>query len=404
MIRFLKTLALSGAVALTAVMGVWLYQPGQVLAQSSIQTEKQRRAGELIEETLRIMRIEDIYSEIRYAVRELYLPYYESFALKLSESGAAPEQVKNIEALTRFLGFAVTASDELEPVLERRRDDMIADYGAAFARHMTNEQFDLIEDALGMPPARKLGNILYAYSRIMTGYNKADFRSLDDVMSLALELDIEIGENPLEPGDGPPPSPERVQKAEAIVSDFLRVSRFDDMVADIVNFGNNTLLKLDSLKPSERTEIRNGIQQIQFYYNLAKSMAVAVVPSALANSASLEDLDKLHRIVLTPIMSKSFSLIHDLVRETTSFTALDLTTMKKLAERGEELEEQGHGDHDKADKEFEALGEKWAGILMKSLTQETRLGLEQSIKDLSGLAEEGRKQIEESTGSGETQL
>lgn len=404
MIRFLKPLALSCAIVLTVAGSVWLYAPGQVLAQSSVKPEMQRRAERLIDETLRIMRIEDIYSEVRYAARELYLPYYESLALKLSERGADPKQVQNIEAIARFLGLAVTASDELEPVLERRRDEMIADYAAAFARHMTNAQLDLVEDALGTPAARKFGNILYAYSRIVTGYNKADFRSLDDVISLALELDIKFDKNPLEPGDGPPPSPESVQKAGAIVSDFLRVSRFDDIIADIVSFGNNTLLKLDSLEPSERSEIKNGIQQIQFYYNLVKSMAVAVAPSALANSASLDDLDKLHRIVLAPIMSKSFNLLYDLVREATSFSALDLATMKQLAERGEALDQQGRGDQDKIDEEFEALGEKWAEILMSSLTLETRLGLEEAIEDLSDMAEEGERQIKERTGNGETRL
>jgi hypothetical protein len=79
--------------------------------------------------------------------------------------------------------------------------------------------------------------------------------------------------------------------------------------------------------------------------------------------------------------------------------------MKRLAERGEALEEQGLGrDEEKVDEEFEALGEKWAENLMNSLTPETRLGLERSMDELSGLAEEGERHIRERTGSGETQL
>lgn len=406
MLRILKPFALSCAFALTAGVGMWLYEPAQLFAQSSVQSEKQRRAEQLIEQTMRIARIEDIYSELRYAARELYLPYYETFPQKLAENGADAEQIRRAGAFARFLGFAVTAGDELEPVFERRGDEIIGDYATVFAKNMTDQQLDLVGDALETPAARKLGNIVYAYSRIVTGYSKADFRSLDDVVDLALSLDIEIGENPLEPGDGPPPSPEKVDKAEAIVSDLLRISRFDDMVSDIVDFGNNTLLKLDSLEPSERSEIRNGLQQIQFYYNLAKSMAVAVVPSALANSASLQDLDKLHRIVLSPIMSKSFDLIYDLVRESTSFTVLDLTTVKALSERGEALEEQMPGNDEEIKEEFEALAEKWREILWDSLTPETRRGLAESMEDLSDLAEEGERQIRGRTGGGdgETQL
>jgi hypothetical protein len=406
MLRILKAAALGCVLALSAAGSIVLYQPAQVLAQSDAPAEKQRLAGQLIEQMLTIARIEDIYGELRNAARELYLPYYEAFPLKLRERGADPEQIEKAGAFARFLSYAVAASDELEPVLEQRRDEIIADYAAVAARHMSNEQLDLIEEALQTPAARKLGNVVYAYSRIVTGYNKADFRSLDDTVNLALDMDIDIGDNPLEPGDGPPPSAESVDKAEAIVADLLRVSRFDDIVADIVAFGNNTLLKLDSLDESERTEIRNGLQQIQFYYNLAKSMAVAVAPSALANSASLEDLDKLHRIVLAPIVSKSFDLIYDLVRESTSFSPFDLNTMKRLGDRGEQLEDLEPADKKQAEEEFEAVGEKWAEILKNSLTPETRLGLERSIDELSGMVDEGERQIRQrgTGGSGETQL
>jgi hypothetical protein len=406
MLRIVKPVAVSCVLALSVAGSAWLHQPPPVLAQSSAPAEKQRLAAQLIEQTLTIARIEDIYGELRTVARELYLPYYEAFPLKLRERGADPDQIEKAVAFARFLSYAVTASDELEPVLERRRDEIIADYAAVVARHMSNEQLDLIEEALQTPAARKLGNVVYAYSRIVTGYNKADFRSLDDVVNLALDMDIELGDNPLEPGDGPPPSPESVDTAGAIVADLLRVSRFDDIVADIVAFGNNTVLKLDSLDASERTEIRKGLQQVQFYYNLGKSMAVAVAPSALANSASLEDLDKLHRIVLAPIVSKSFDLIYDLVRESTSFSAFDLNTMKRLGDRGEQLEDLEPGDKKQAEEEFEAVGEKWAEILKDKLTPETRLGLERSIDELSGMAVESQRQIRQrgGGGSGETQL
>lgn len=406
MLRIVKPLALSCALALTAAGSVWLFQPARVLAQSEVQPAQQGRAERLIEQTLQIARIDEIYSELRHVARELYLPYYKSFPPKLKERGADIKQIQQAEVFARFLDYAVTASDELEPVLARRRSEIVADYAAVFARHMSSEQLDLAEEALQTPAARKLGNIVYAYSRIVTGYNKADFASLDDVLTLALDLDIDMSGNPLEPGDGPPPPPESVAKAGAIVADLLRVTRFDDMVADIVAFGNNTLLNLDSLEPGERAEISNGIQQIQFYYNLGKSMAVAVIPSALAKSASYADLDKLHRIVLAPIVAKSFDLIYGLVRESTSFSAFDLNTMKRLADRGEALEERGPGDKEQAEEEFEAVGEKWADILKDSLTPETRLGLERSIDELSGIAEEGERQIRQINGGddGETQL
>ncbi|MBX2805444.1 MAG: hypothetical protein KTR19_05705 [Hyphomicrobiales bacterium] len=402
---FFKPLALSCALIAAVAGNIWMFPPVSVSAQSSVQSEKQDKAEQFIEQTLRVVRIDEIYSEIRYAARELYQPYYRSLALKLGEDGAAPEHVQTMEAIDRFLGFAVKASDELEPVLERRRDEIISDYAAVFAKHMSDAQLDLVGDTLDTPAARKVGNIVYAYSRILTGYTKADFRSLDELIALALEMDVNFDDNPLEPGDGPAPSPESVEKASAIVADLLRVSRLDDMVTDIVDFGNNTVLKLDSLDDAERTDIRNGLQQIQFYYNLAKSMTVAVIPSALANSASLADLDKLHRIVLAPVVSKSFDLIYDLVRETTSFSTLDLNTMKQLGDRAEALDKQGlGGDKKEADREFKALGEKWAGIMVKNLTPETRLGLERSVAELSDLAEEGERHIQERTGGEETQL
>jgi hypothetical protein len=404
MIRFLKPLALSCALALTATGAIALFQTPATQAQDASLLEKERRAAGLIDEVLRKARIKDIYAEIRYAVRELYLPYYQSSIPKLEANGVDRRQVENARTFTEFMTYAVTASDELDPVLDERGDEIIADYAAVFARHLSEEQISLIAEFMQTPAARKFGNIIYAYTRLLTGYNISDVQSLNEIVDIVLSLGIEFKDNSFDPDNGPPPSSERVAKAEAIISDFLRISRLDDMVGDIVSFSNNTLLKIDSLSGSERKNIETGLQQFQFYYNLGKSMAVAVAPSALASAADEEQLDKIHRIILTPVFAKSFSLIEDLVREATAFTVLDIKDIKTLSEKGEDLEERSARNRDEMKEELEALGEKWVETLKASLTPETRIGLERTIKKLSQIAKESERQLKKYNNSEETEL
>ena len=400
----LRSFIFSCALALAGAGASGLPPTSAVSAQSSILAERESLAAELIAQTLRLTRIEDIYSELRYAARELYLPYYESLAEKLKESGADPQQIENARALSDFIGYSIKAADELDPVLSVRGDEIVADYAGTFARHLSSEEMRLIEDFLETPAARKFGNVVYAYSRILTGYTKAEFRSLDEIAELALGLDIEMKGNPFDPESGPPPSPDRIAKAGAIVSDLFRIMRLDDMVGDIVRFGNETLMNMEGLTPDERGEIENGIQQLQFYYNLGKSIATAVAPSALASAASLEDLDRLHRIVLSPVFAKGFSLLEGVIRELTSFTAQDLNEVKTLGERADAMGERGDAEDEALEAELEALSRKWSEELMASLSPETRLGLESSAERLSGMAEEGRRRFRKFSDENELDL
>lgn len=404
MIRFVKPLAMSCALALAVAGSIALVTPKPTFAQSENSAEKQRLAVSLIEQTVDLARVEQIYSELRHTMRELYLPYQESFIQKLEERNTDPKQIHNARVFSRFLSLVLTASDELEPVWEGRRDEIIADYAAVFAKHLSPEKLALIEEGLQTAAARKISNIFYAYSRIITGYDKADFQSFEEASELILDLDLEFKENAFDPQKGPPPSPERVKKAGAIITDMIRISRFDEMVRDIIDFGNNTLLKLDSLSPTERQEIQSGLQQLEFYYNLGKSMAVAVFPSALATAGELEDLDKLHRIILLPVVSKGFDLFRNLVREGTSFTPHDLEKLKDLGERAEKIEDANPIDSAKLEEELDVLAEKWAETFSNSLKPETRLGLEQVTEELNGLAEEGERELRKLNKKSDTQL
>jgi hypothetical protein len=58
-----------------------------------------------------------------------------------------------------------------------------------------------------------------------------------------------------------PPPRERVAKAQAIVTDFMRISRIDDMVGEITRFSREVVLNVETLEEAQRTEVREGIEK-----------------------------------------------------------------------------------------------------------------------------------------------
>jgi hypothetical protein len=173
------------------------------------------------------------------------------------------------------------------------------------------------------------------------------------------------------------------------------------MVADIIAFTRNVVLEVDALKPEEAEAVRGGLQQVEFYYNLGKSMAVAVAPSMIAAALTDEQLGKLHLMILSPVMAKSFTLLYTAVRESTSFTKQDIGEFRRLGEKGEVISakwERGPEVQAKMSAEWDASAAKWRGRLEGALTPETRQGLEASVAVLGALMaeEEAKKTAPES--------
>jgi hypothetical protein len=342
-----------------------------------------------LEYGFRASRFAEIYADLRYAVRELYLPAVKE-ALRTGDK--AKFDVETRQALTLLvpvLEYSLKAAEELEPVLEANRDAMIRDVAELLSKHMSEDQIHLLGEMLQTPAMRKGFNAFYAFTRLITGYTREDVETSREMAEWMRDLKFDLKNNLFTERDVPPPPRERFEKAEGIVSDFMRVSRIDDMVAEIVRFNKEVLLQLETLEDDKREKIRAGVEQFDFSYNLGKSMTMAVAPSALASAFDDEQLGKLHLIVLSPVIAKSFGLLYDFVREATSFTKFDLAEFYALTQEAEKLDSKHDPEEQQAlEADWQKLAEKWREIFQNALTPETRAGLERSIAEFRAFAEE----------------
>jgi hypothetical protein len=368
----------------------WAQQPERTRVEAT--ADKQQALVGLLNEALLASRTAEIYADIRHVVRELYLPYFKELS-RNDRASADPEFAARIAVIIPVLDYGLKAADELDPVLEANRGAMLGDVASLLAKYMTREEIRLAGEMLSTPAARKGFNVLYAVSRLITGYNREDMRASNELTEWMRGLNFDLKNNPFADSEAPPPPPERVAKAEAVVADFMRVSRLDDMVADIIRFTNDVLLQVETLDEDEREQIRVGVQRLEFFYNLGKSMSVAAAPVALASVLDDEQLAQFHLMVSSPLTANSFGLVYDIVRQATSFTRSDISQFRQLAAEAEASKSSMDPEARRLmEADWDALHEKWHDRLWASLSPETRTGLERSIDDFDALFdEENRK-------------
>jgi hypothetical protein len=391
----MKRLVLSVMLAV-GVIGGWqvsLAQNSGTAVEVPALSAREKRVVSLLEETFYASRSPQIYADLRYAFGDLYLPVMKQ---KLAEDNpkADPEAIENLRLVVPMLEASLQAAKELEPALDEYRNAIFADIAAFLARHMADEEIAMAERMLRTPAARKSFNVVYAFSRLMTGYSAEDVRESQRLSDWMTELKFDLKTNPFTDKSAPPPPRERVSKAEALVTDFMRISRIDDMVADIVRFTRDVALQVETLKDEEREQISAGLQQFEFFYNLGKSMAIAMAPSGIAAALNDEQLGKFHLLILSPVMSKTFGLLHNVIREGTSYTKQDIAEFRSLAEEAETLKSDDSPEKQALmEREWQALTERWAERLRSRLSPETRTALESSIADLQAkIAEEEGEQ------------
>ena len=375
-------------------------QQGMPSSEPKAVAERKRLAADIVVRALPASRLPEIYADLRYALGELYLPALREALNDTASAKRDPETLAKLAAIVPVIDYALRAAGELDPVIAASRDELIGEITDYQAKYMSEEEIRFAGEILDTPATRKGFNAFYALSRYLTAYDKEDLRASREMSAWMKDLTFDAATNPFTP-NMPPPPPARVAKATAVVTDLMRISHVDDMVADIIAFTRNVVLEVDALKPEEVEAVRGGLQQFEFYYNLGKSMAVAVAPSMIAAALTDEQLGKLHLMILSPVMAKSFTLLYTAVRESTSFTKQDIGEFRRLGEKGEVISakwERGPEVQAKMSAEWDASTAKWRGRLEAALTPETRQGLETSVAVLSALMaeEEAKKTAPES--------
>lgn len=372
-------------------LGVFAQSPGLPSAEPQAVAERQRKLTELIVRAIPASRVPEIYTELRHAVRELYLPAMRDMLNDPETAKLDPERTRKLAAVVPLMDYGLRAAQELDPIIADLREALIADVVSLQAKYVTDEEIRLLGEFLNITATRKAFNTVYALSRFFTGYNQEDVRSSREMMATMRKWNIDGEANPFLQKDKPLPSREKVAKAEAIMTDLLRISRVDDIVSEIVGFLRNVVLEVDSLKPEEIESVRAGLEQFEFYYNLLKPMAVGAAPSGIAAMMTEEQLREYHLMLQSPVMAKSFNLLHGFVREATSFTKQDIKEFRALAEKGEDAKEKLDENAEaqaRMNADWESLGEKWRERVMNALSPDTRQGLEKAIADLNAILDE----------------
>jgi hypothetical protein len=391
---FLKAIAVALPLSLGALApGSAAYAQEQAMPSAEPQAvaERKRMLVDILTRALPTSRLPEIYADLRYALGELYLPALRDIVNDPEASKRDPETLAKISALVPVIDYFLRAAKELDPILSASREEIIADIAGHQAQYSSREEIGFLGEVLDTPATRKGFNAAYALSRCVTGYDQQDIRNSQEMSAWLKDWKFDAKANPFAQPDMPPPAPAKVAKAGAVVTDFLRVSRMDDMVSEVVNFLRNVVLQVDALKPEEAEMVRTSLQQFEFYYNLGKSMAVAIAPSGIAAAMTDDQLGKFHLMVLSPVMAKSFNLLYTALREATSFTKQDITEFRQLAAKGEAAGAKWKDNPElqaKMNAEWEELAARWHERLASSLTPETRQGLETALAAFNALVEE----------------
>jgi hypothetical protein len=409
--RFLQAMAVALPLSVGAAIpqsGAFAQGAGLPSAEPQGLAERQRKLTDLIARAIPASRVPEMYAELRYAVRELYLPAMRDMLKDPEAAKLDPDGMRKLALVIPLMDYGVRAAQELDPASAGLREALIADVASLQAKYASDEEIRFMGELLDIAATRKAFNTVYALSRFLTGYNQEDVRSSREMMTAMGKWKFDGQSNPFLQKDKAVPSREKVAKAEAIMTDLMRVSRVDEMVSMIVGFLRNVVLEVDSLKPEEIESVRAGLEQFEFYYNLMKPMAVGAAPSGMAAIMTDEQLRQYHLMILSPVMAKSFNLLHGFVREATSFTKLDIKEFRALAEKGEQAKEKWDDNPEtqaRMNAEWEALGDKWRERVMSALSPDTRQGLEKAVADFNVmLAEEAAKDAEEEDGDADPDL
>lgn len=407
--QFIRAMAFAAGVLLPLFLG-------GAGAQTDDTSEKERQLREVIAEALPASRLPEVYADLRRVLRDAYLPSIQD-ATKEGATGKPEfdaQLIPNLDKIISLLQYSLRAADEAEPFLNQHRDEIIGDFARLQAKYLTLPEIQTLAELLNLPVLRKLFNAVYAGSRLFTDYTYDELRSYHDMTAWFRELNITTENNPFTKPDAHAPSPEAVTKAQGIINDFLRVSRLDEMVEKVTRFMKDVQLQTNLIPQAQRETVRTALENFEFFYNLQKSMMLAVGPSALAAMMNREQLDKLHLLVLAPVTAKSFRLIDEFVREATSFSKDDIASVQKFADDAEQkglFKERSAEDKARLEAEMQTLGESWRDRVMASLTPETREGLERSIaaiqelsKDKGGDNDNGDDMDTETPAPGQRQL
>jgi hypothetical protein len=359
-------------------------EPPEAQADSAL---KQAARG-LIEDVMKASHAAEIFADLRRALREVYIPAFRDMVQGGVPGVPAPDAktAAKMAKLLTVLDYVRKAGDELDTALSDNREAMISDMAGQIAKTAKPIEIKDVRDVLNLPAIRKGLDAFYATTKLITGFSYEDSKTFSEFSAWASRQDLDLQHAlPGAPEGGAVPSKRKIAKAQALVNDLISVSHIDEMVADIKRFVRDVYVETAPMSEEDREELRGQADQFEFLYNMQKSVTFAAAPSVVAAALSDDQLAVMHGFVRSPAFAKAFDLLRDAVHSGTAFTKDDILEAQKAfetLEKNAKLRESEGAGQERAKAEWDALFEKWTGILENRISPETRSGLERSIEDL----------------------
>ncbi|MBJ7533910.1 hypothetical protein JDN40_07325 [Rhodomicrobium vannielii ATCC 17100] len=386
---FMACAALAGGVALALETPPPASVPANREAKP-VDPEAKRVAQALIEEILTASHAAEIYSDLQRTLRDVYIPMMREI-IQGGYPGMPdpnPEMTAQLAKILTTLDYMRKAGEEYDVALAENRGAIVSDFAAQLAREASRDEIADVRAMMDLPAVRKGFDVLYAASKLVTGYTYEDSRIVSEFSAWAKQLDAAKNLKGLPGLDGNAasvPSAAKVRKAQAVVEDLIRISHLEDTVARVKRFARDVYLPTALVSEEERAKLAAQIDEFEFTYNMRKALVLALAPSVVASVLSDADIDTLHRFVLTPSFAKGFDLLSNTVVAATAFTKDDILQAEKSFEdfdRKAKVRERAKSDGEKVTDEWQALIDKWREKLADRLSPETRQGLERSLNDL----------------------
>jgi hypothetical protein len=376
-----------GLVGVLAPAGLAQDRPAaQAAPETPADPELKQAARALIEDALKASHAAEIFADLRRTLREVYIPGFRD-AVQGGVPGLPAPDARTATLLAKLLtlfDYVSKAGDELDAALSEHREAMISDVANEIARTAKPLEIKQVRDLLNLPAVRKGFDAVYAMSKLITGFNYQESRAVSEFSAWVRAQNLHmLNALPGGPAAGPVPSEGKIAKAQALVSDVMSISHAEEIIAEVRRFFREVYLETAPMSEEDRAQLRAQADQVEFLYNMQKSVVLAAAPSFVAAALNDEQLATMHAFVRSPAFAKAFDLLREAVRSSTAFTKEDVLEAQKAFETLQRNAKAREADAEgKAKAAWAELIVKWTGIIESRISPETRAGLQRGLEDI----------------------
>lgn len=387
----------AGALALGAVCvaspersgSVWLSSQAIAAPETPDTTSRKQVAAETLRKLVTLSKVSESYRELRRALDTVLIPALKEFA-----SGAfpgapetSPETLDTLAKTLTFLDYLNKAADEVEVALARHSDQMIDEAAEIIAQDETGKTLRDLQALVDLPATGKAFDTFHAMVRLFTGLDLMDARAIAAFRMWAGQFELGGQDLNFTLPDQPrnAPTPERLGKAQSLITDALTISRLEDAIERMTRFARDVYAPAARLSEDERQALLDRIQEFELSYGLQKAVALSLAPVIVASVLTDDQMDIIHAFVRSPAFGKAASLYFDLIRAGTSFTKEDIAEADRLLGRLGARESASSPDgNSQMEQAWQDYIERWTKTISDAISPEVRAGLERARAALYG--------------------